>query len=278
MSRLNCDIVRDLTPSYLEQICSESSREAVEEHLAECEKCKNYIQMMRQTELVSKKAEQGVLDYMKKVKHHFNQKNRDVIFCCGLAACFWLTLWVMLSVMPFTFGGKGLGVKYAGYILYPVFAVVLWLILAKYQGKTQKKVRRTADGILGVVGLLYSVGVMDYCIWCAMNDVAFFGVPTNRMGPVVATQLMVVAFMEFALTVALVVQTICEESRFGALHVITLLGAFVSMRLYDMLSNMEDFQAYLQRKNTMLLVFVIEGIVTVLVIMLLQKFHKKRKE
>ncbi|MCH5343676.1 MAG: zf-HC2 domain-containing protein [Acetatifactor sp.] len=278
MSRLDCDIVRDLTPSYLEEICSDSSRQAVEEHLTECEKCKNYIQMMRQTELVSKKAEQGELDYMKKVKHHFNQKNRAVIGCCVLAVCFLLTSWAMLSVMPYIFGGMTFWFYCATYAPYVVLAVALWLILAEYRGKLQKKGMRIAVGTLGVVGLLYSVGLMEHCIRCAQNNVPVFGIPVAKLGPVVAAQLVAVAIVEFTLTALLAAQTIREEARFGILHVITLLGAFVSIALHNTLFNMESLESYIEQRNTILTVFAAEGIVIVLVIMLLQKFHKIKKE
>ena len=33
MNQLNCDIIKDLMPSYLDNLCSDSSRKAVEDHL-----------------------------------------------------------------------------------------------------------------------------------------------------------------------------------------------------------------------------------------------------
>lgn len=37
--RLSCDIVQDLLPLYEDDLCSQATREAVEEHLRECETC-----------------------------------------------------------------------------------------------------------------------------------------------------------------------------------------------------------------------------------------------
>lgn len=39
--KVNCEIIQDLLPLYEEGICSPSSTEAIEEHLAECESCKS---------------------------------------------------------------------------------------------------------------------------------------------------------------------------------------------------------------------------------------------
>ncbi len=47
MSRVNCDIVRDLLPSYLDGICSESSRKAVEQHTSECRECQASLERLK---------------------------------------------------------------------------------------------------------------------------------------------------------------------------------------------------------------------------------------
>ena len=40
---LPCEIVRDLLPSYIDELTSEMSTKAVDEHLKECEKCQNIL-------------------------------------------------------------------------------------------------------------------------------------------------------------------------------------------------------------------------------------------
>ena len=42
----NCNIICDLLPSYIDGICSEDSRIAVEKHLKKCEHCKNVYNEM----------------------------------------------------------------------------------------------------------------------------------------------------------------------------------------------------------------------------------------
>ena len=34
-----CDIIQDLMPSYIDGICSESSKNLIEKHIKECEVC-----------------------------------------------------------------------------------------------------------------------------------------------------------------------------------------------------------------------------------------------
>lgn len=42
--KLSCEIIQDLLPLYEEKLCSEASREAVEEHLKECSICRTWTE------------------------------------------------------------------------------------------------------------------------------------------------------------------------------------------------------------------------------------------
>lgn len=65
MSKVNCEIVRDLIPSYLDGICSQSSREAVEEHVENCGECRESLETLRRTSLGGDRVQQGELNLMK---------------------------------------------------------------------------------------------------------------------------------------------------------------------------------------------------------------------
>ena len=44
---MNCDIIKDLLPSYIDQLTSEESDHAIQEHLKTCETCKEYYMQMK---------------------------------------------------------------------------------------------------------------------------------------------------------------------------------------------------------------------------------------
>jgi hypothetical protein len=44
----NCDVVTDLLPLYVDGVCSEESKKLVEEHLEECEACRNASRMLQE--------------------------------------------------------------------------------------------------------------------------------------------------------------------------------------------------------------------------------------
>lgn len=47
---MKCEIIKDLLPSYIDELTSEVSNEAVEQHLSECESCRSYYEQMKQQE------------------------------------------------------------------------------------------------------------------------------------------------------------------------------------------------------------------------------------
>lgn len=51
---MNCEIIKDLIPLYIDRCCSEESANEVEKHLKECENCKSLFDMMNSENLKEK--------------------------------------------------------------------------------------------------------------------------------------------------------------------------------------------------------------------------------
>lgn len=49
--KIHCDIAKDLMPLYIEDVLSDKSRSAVEEHLTDCEECRSYYRRMKEPDL-----------------------------------------------------------------------------------------------------------------------------------------------------------------------------------------------------------------------------------
>ena len=63
--KTDCEIIRDLLPLYVDDICSEKSRELVEEHLQECAECSDLLSKLKKTEIESdlKKEKEDAISY-----------------------------------------------------------------------------------------------------------------------------------------------------------------------------------------------------------------------
>ena len=71
--RNECDIVEDLLFSYNDGILSDTSKELVENHLKKCEKCKIFLEEIKQEN--HKKNEIKEIDFLKNIKKKINKKN-----------------------------------------------------------------------------------------------------------------------------------------------------------------------------------------------------------
>lgn len=71
MSKIPCDVIKDLLPLYEDDICSERSKDMVEEHLSECEDCRDYLEAIHEElpPVVQTDAGSTLDDDIKFVKH-----------------------------------------------------------------------------------------------------------------------------------------------------------------------------------------------------------------
>lgn len=88
-----CGIIRDLLPLYIDDVCNEESKQAVENHLAECEKCRNYYESMKSTEgFVAKENDNSedmkMANNLKNVKSKINKKIRNIVLGAVAAMVF----------------------------------------------------------------------------------------------------------------------------------------------------------------------------------------------
>lgn len=93
--KLNCDVIRDLLPLYVDQICSEESRELVDEHLTGCRDCSVILQQMRSTDI-----EAGLKSETEKVILHQAKffKRKSAFVGAVIAGIFMIPVLVCLIV------------------------------------------------------------------------------------------------------------------------------------------------------------------------------------
>ena len=45
--KVTCNIIKDLMPSFVDEICSEDSKNLIYEHIQSCEQCKEFLESMK---------------------------------------------------------------------------------------------------------------------------------------------------------------------------------------------------------------------------------------
>lgn len=78
---MKCGIVQDLLPLYCDNVCSEDTRQAVEEHLLSCPDCKKHLERMEeQSEPVkSLPSEDAKIRVLRGTKKRFSRQRRRAI-------------------------------------------------------------------------------------------------------------------------------------------------------------------------------------------------------
>ena len=83
--QISCGVIRDLLPSYVEQLTDSETKELVEQHLADCEECRKVVENMKNNEKMSpviQGEEKAELDFLKKNK----KRTRLIVWCSIVAA------------------------------------------------------------------------------------------------------------------------------------------------------------------------------------------------
>ena len=83
MKNTPCEVIKDLLPLYVDDICSEKSKDIIEEHLVECEECRNYLDSLKgdippiDTEPDVTVIQEAETSFFKNVKHKMEQQRSD---------------------------------------------------------------------------------------------------------------------------------------------------------------------------------------------------------
>ena len=111
MSKISCNVIKDLMPLYVDEVASGETRRLVEEHLADCEKCREVLQRMAGEVAipVSREAEQEEIAFLTKVKNAIRKKNvRTAIVAAAASAAVIIGVWCLMclptKVIPYEEG------------------------------------------------------------------------------------------------------------------------------------------------------------------------------
>lgn len=234
MSRVNCEIVRDLIPSYLDGICSESSRKAVEQHMLECRECRACLEGLKNADEAAGETDLEEVDFLKKVKRY---RVRKSVVGAGL---FFSFLFILMLSRPEFHGGIENWLQYG---MLPLLMAGSWMLLSDYKEPPKMDRGRIAAGAVSVLGLAYSLGAGGILLWTVRNATAPFGMDVSHLGPFLNGHLVAAAILEYVLFLGFAADAIRKEHSFGLLPVISLAGCILSLIYRSFLYAMESFDS-----------------------------------
>lgn len=110
MSKIPCEVIKDLLPSYIDELTSDVTNREVEAHMTECEACKRVLEQMKTPDMEAAEEEVKEIDFLKKTK----QKQRKSIILCAAIVC---AVAVLFFCSRYYFDGQYVNTDYLAYNL-----------------------------------------------------------------------------------------------------------------------------------------------------------------
>lgn len=175
--KMKCSVIQDLLPSYVDNICSEDTRELVQEHIAECGQCREKLEQMKNTEIVAGKAAKRQVDYLKKI--HSTLTHRE-----GVGKLLLVILVGIAYVGLFVGGGGLLDYPRIPFIVVSALFFCAAVLAGNYRFSGGRKNAAALEiGVSGAVFILV-MAVQGYFVWAVCeelkNNIVF---PFNIMEP-----------------------------------------------------------------------------------------------
>ena len=266
MSKKECDIIKDLLPSYVDNICSEASKEWIEEHLASCEECRASAEVMKNTEISAKRLEQESLEAGKKI---IRQNLRRSLFNLGLCL-------LMAFLMLLVFELDGVQIPHmALYIALPICLLMTWL---SYRNQSRLRTWDKWDTLLTVISVLatgYGTGMMWYGFSQAIKGETIFGLALNSFGPFLYGQMVLAAVLCFLVYVLQIVRTV-KQGRSNSLPLgLSLTGIFLMMAYCIYMGYLTDLESVTELLSEATLSVVFVGLNCTFVFAMMDKLVKR---
>lgn len=106
--KISCKVIEDLLPLYVDECCSEDTKQLLEKHLLQCETCKERLEKLRQPMFLSQEPGLSEKTYAKHAKRAFRKVQRRLIVPI---------LFILILLIPLTWLGvnevKGDGISYS---------------------------------------------------------------------------------------------------------------------------------------------------------------------
>ncbi len=259
LNKLNCNIIKDLLPSYLEGMCSQDTKNIVDEHLSECIECRRLKKLLHETELITDQTERTEINYIKKLKRHFIKQG----FFSTLILAAFILIGFTASIKNSSFTAK------TYYAFLPVLllitrAVIPVPLLHKKIEKKQKITAVISALLTGYVFLLIAVLLYHLPLLSEQSSKASFSfgpfyLMPEQIGPFFDNQLKVIAFLQAVIYVTGLFRTLYKTPPSFFCMGIYLTGAFIALMPDRILKSMTDVSAIYQTMLIPVIFLLLEG-------------------
>lgn len=248
MREINCNIIQDLLPSYMDKICSEDSRLLVEEHLDECEQCRTRLELMRSTELTDGQGEQRRISYMKKVKRYYISFILLVLFMTG-GVWFMIQHYEIINSSLF-------------YVIFPLLLIAVYCLLPDSPMSAKQTGISRVLIIVSIVLIMIYFSVLIYWVrQIVRTESGPFGIPLSETGYYMDMQLQFIIVMQLVIFVTSNILIFSDYHVNKCIYGLALTGMYLSVGCICLLHNMTTMETFYGLLLKMTINVMLEGVV-----------------
>ncbi len=268
MEKMNCDIIQDLIPSYVDEICSEATRQCVEEHVKTCSECQKMLELCRNHNFSGKDIEKRELDGLKKIRRLMNVQR--------IVSCLMLFIIIMVGIWTFVLNINVMsGNHYYGWLAVCVVGALLVNVTA--QGNKLPGKKECIVGILPLAADVYIALMVCYCINRVLVGKLPFGMEAVKCGPFLERQIIVVFVIQILFLLHHLISMIRSDRNFSGFLCVDTIGIFLMLGNDIMLKRMDTYEGFVSAFLQMTLVTFIIGLAGMIVNIVITRFFVKRK-
>lgn len=248
---VSCEIIRDLLPMYVEEICSQDSQKLVEEHLEKCEECRSFAQRMKTVELEVQESEPKELDYMKKVKRHIQRKDLVSFGSLVFVMLLMLLTRICYTAVPF----------WVYFVMLPVLARVYYLVFSEYVVSCEWNGWKKGTAAIGFALLLYTIALVLLAIRWVQKGEYPFNIGPEKLGPFVDNQLLIIILLQISNGAVAIYKSVKTGVSNTLAQVVSLTGICMGLSLGAWLHMLDTMEGAISTRNSIIIVMLLEGIV-----------------
>ncbi|MBQ9141742.1 MAG: zf-HC2 domain-containing protein [Lachnospiraceae bacterium] len=258
MKKMNCDIIQDLIPSYVDEICSDASKECVEEHLKDCDACRRIADLCKKTALSATSIEKKQLAGLKKWTHKIKQQNLYS----------YLLLLFIVGFGLYTFiGNPELSIR-GYYVLFAVCLAGTYLFTTR-MGKLQPMPKTDWFMTIGAAFLNILCLLTMYLCLAGAQGQSPFGLAPNKTGPFISNFLLICFMIQLCLTVVLLMHLFRKSLNTRLGLCVTLTGSFLALAYRTLLNDMNTLEHFHNNVIEITLIILVIGILGALLMKLI---------
>lgn len=268
MKKIDCDIIQDLIPLYVEHACSEASKQCVEAHLKECQECQKNMKLCEEHAFAATSIELKEIDGLKKIKQKIRRQN-------VLSGALMLLL-VILGIYAFETSFTGIGIS-GYYVLFPICLVGTYFLTK--DEKSWKRIGRIEYvlGGISILASLYATIIIHYSMRSLMNGNLPFstlGVEVVELGPFIHNQWEVLFVMQLVICACLGMRVLKQHIDCCWMLSMNLMGIFILISFGFMLRDLLSPEEGLRLFNQVTIIMWIMGIMGAIIIRFVNKKNK----